>query len=60
MIQDVIDLRKMNWVPRRAQDEAKTIAEVHQDAKLEDIKKDKVLVCASIIFLSSDSNLVRY
>jgi len=42
MIQDVLDLRAMNWVPRRAEEEAKTISEVHKDAKLEDIKKDKV------------------
>ncbi|XP_062857043.1 eukaryotic translation initiation factor 4 gamma 1-like [Trichomycterus rosablanca] len=36
MIQDVLDLRKNNWIPRKGDQGPKTIKEVHKDAKLEE------------------------
>ncbi|XP_044148436.1 eukaryotic translation initiation factor 4 gamma 1 [Bufo gargarizans] len=35
MIQDVIDLRMCNWVPRRADQGPKTIDQIHKEAELE-------------------------
>ncbi|XP_068137423.1 eukaryotic translation initiation factor 4 gamma 1 isoform X2 [Hyperolius riggenbachi] len=35
MLQDVIDLRLCNWVPRRADQGPKTIDQIHKDAELE-------------------------
>uniref|UniRef100_A0A3P8WNP7 Eukaryotic translation initiation factor 4 gamma, 1a n=1 Tax=Cynoglossus semilaevis TaxID=244447 RepID=A0A3P8WNP7_CYNSE len=36
MLQDVIDLRKNNWVPRRADQGPKTIDQIHKEAELEE------------------------
>ncbi|XP_075893466.1 eukaryotic translation initiation factor 4 gamma 1-like isoform X1 [Nelusetta ayraudi] len=36
MLQDVLDLRKNNWVPRRRDQGPKTIDQIHKDAKLEE------------------------
>ncbi|XP_062860046.1 eukaryotic translation initiation factor 4 gamma 1-like [Trichomycterus rosablanca] len=36
MIQDVLDLRRNNWIPRRSDQGPKTIKEVHKDAEVED------------------------
>lgn len=36
MLQDVLDLRKNNWVPRRADQGPKTIDQIHKDAELEE------------------------
>ena len=38
MLRDVVDLRANNWVPRRDDNNPKTIAEIHQEAQEE---KDK-------------------
>ena len=35
-IKDLRDLRDNNWVPRRKKEEAKTIAEIHEDIQAED------------------------
>ncbi|XP_018430534.1 PREDICTED: eukaryotic translation initiation factor 4 gamma 1 [Nanorana parkeri] len=35
MLQDLIDLRMCNWVPRRADQGPKTIDQIHKDAELE-------------------------
>ncbi|XP_075718021.1 eukaryotic translation initiation factor 4 gamma 1 isoform X2 [Rhinoderma darwinii] len=35
MLQDVIDLRLCNWVPRRADQGPKTIDQIHKDAEME-------------------------
>ncbi|XP_066459421.1 eukaryotic translation initiation factor 4 gamma 1 isoform X2 [Eleutherodactylus coqui] len=35
MLQDVIDLRLCNWIPRRADQGPKTIDQIHKDAELE-------------------------
>ncbi|KAM5164385.1 eukaryotic translation initiation factor 4 gamma 1 isoform 1-T1 [Mantella aurantiaca] len=35
MLQDVLDLRLCNWVPRRADQGPKTIDQIHKDAELE-------------------------
>ncbi|XP_053342378.1 eukaryotic translation initiation factor 4 gamma 1a isoform X1 [Clarias gariepinus] len=36
MLQDVIDLRKNNWVPRRGDQGPKTIDQIHKEAELEE------------------------
>ncbi|KAG7325353.1 hypothetical protein KOW79_011669 [Hemibagrus wyckioides] len=36
MLQDVLDLRKNNWVPRRGDQGPKTIGQIHKDAELEE------------------------
>ncbi|XP_068593625.1 eukaryotic translation initiation factor 4 gamma 1a isoform X2 [Cebidichthys violaceus] len=36
MLQDVIDLRRCNWVPRRGEQGPKTIEQIHKDAELEE------------------------
>ncbi|XP_047195243.1 eukaryotic translation initiation factor 4 gamma 3 [Hippoglossus stenolepis] len=36
MLQDIIDLRLHNWVSRRADQGPKTIAQIHQEAKIEE------------------------
>ncbi|KAG7314684.1 hypothetical protein KOW79_021987 [Hemibagrus wyckioides] len=36
MLQDVLDLRKNNWVPRRGDQGPKTIDQIHKDAELEE------------------------
>ncbi|XP_066554864.1 eukaryotic translation initiation factor 4 gamma 1-like [Amia ocellicauda] len=35
MLQDVLDLRRDNWVPRRGDQGPKTVSQVHKDAELE-------------------------
>ncbi|KAI5098581.1 eukaryotic translation initiation factor 4 gamma 1, partial [Silurus meridionalis] len=35
MLQDVIDLRRNNWVPRRGDQGPKTIEQIHKDAEME-------------------------
>ena len=37
-MQDVIDLKKANWVKRREDAGPKTIDQIHQEAKKEEIK----------------------
>jgi len=39
LIQDALDLRANQWVPRRKEATAKSIAEIHEDAKKEEIAK---------------------
>lgn len=41
MLQDLLDLRKNKWVARRKETKAMTIAEVHAEAKREEIEKAK-------------------
>ncbi|KAF3848144.1 hypothetical protein F7725_021172 [Dissostichus mawsoni] len=36
MLQDVLDLRRSSWVPRRGEQGPKTIEQIHKDAKLEE------------------------
>ncbi|XP_029700293.1 eukaryotic translation initiation factor 4 gamma 1 isoform X1 [Takifugu rubripes] len=36
MLQDVLDLRRNNWVPRRADQGPKTIDQIHKEAELEE------------------------
>uniref|UniRef100_A0A8C1WDR8 Eukaryotic translation initiation factor 4 gamma 1 n=1 Tax=Cyprinus carpio TaxID=7962 RepID=A0A8C1WDR8_CYPCA len=36
MLQDVIDLRRSNWVPRRGDQGPKTIEQIHKEAELEE------------------------
>eukprot|EP00066_Takifugu_rubripes_P028540 XP_011617806.1 PREDICTED: eukaryotic translation initiation factor 4 gamma 1-like [Takifugu rubripes] len=36
MLQDVLDLRKNNWVPRRADQGPKTIDQIHKEAEMEE------------------------
>uniref|UniRef100_A0A1A8NCN1 Eukaryotic translation initiation factor 4 gamma, 1 n=1 Tax=Nothobranchius rachovii TaxID=451742 RepID=A0A1A8NCN1_9TELE len=36
MLQDVLDLRRSNWVPRRADQGPKTIDQIHKDAEMEE------------------------
>ncbi|XP_068605356.1 eukaryotic translation initiation factor 4 gamma 1a [Brachionichthys hirsutus] len=36
MLQDVLDLKKNNWVPRRADQGPKTIEQIHKDAEMEE------------------------
>uniref|UniRef100_A0A672JAX6 Eukaryotic translation initiation factor 4 gamma, 1a n=1 Tax=Salarias fasciatus TaxID=181472 RepID=A0A672JAX6_SALFA len=36
MLQDVLDLRKSNWVPRRGDQGPKTIDQIHKEAELEE------------------------
>ncbi|XP_042352934.1 eukaryotic translation initiation factor 4 gamma 1a isoform X2 [Plectropomus leopardus] len=36
MLQDVLDLRKSNWVPRRGDQGPKTIDQIHKDAEMEE------------------------
>ena len=36
MCQDVIDLRKNNWEPRRKELKAKTLEEIHRDIQKEE------------------------
>ncbi|KAK9515856.1 hypothetical protein VZT92_026458 [Zoarces viviparus] len=36
MLQDVIDLRRCSWVPRRGEQGPKTIEQIHKDAELEE------------------------
>uniref|UniRef100_A0A3B4AJI6 Uncharacterized protein n=1 Tax=Periophthalmus magnuspinnatus TaxID=409849 RepID=A0A3B4AJI6_9GOBI len=36
MLQDVLDLRRSNWVPRRADQGPKTIDQIHKEAELEE------------------------
>lgn len=36
MLQDVLDLRRNNWVPRRGDQGPKTIDQIHKDAELEE------------------------
>ncbi|KAM8839679.1 eukaryotic translation initiation factor 4 gamma 1-like isoform 3-T3 [Synchiropus picturatus] len=36
MLQDVLDLRKSNWVPRRADQGPKTIDQIHKEAEMEE------------------------
>uniref|UniRef100_A0A3B3W2B8 Eukaryotic translation initiation factor 4 gamma, 1a n=1 Tax=Poecilia latipinna TaxID=48699 RepID=A0A3B3W2B8_9TELE len=36
MLQDVLDLRKNNWVPRRGEQGPKTIDQIHKDAEMEE------------------------
>jgi translation initiation factor 4G len=38
LLQDVVDLRKMNWVSRRVESGPKTIQQIHKEAKLEALK----------------------
>ncbi|XP_063597936.1 eukaryotic translation initiation factor 4 gamma 3-like [Penaeus indicus] len=38
LIMDVIDLRQRNWVPKRAENKPKTMAEVHEEIKQEEVK----------------------
>ncbi|XP_074654497.1 eukaryotic translation initiation factor 4 gamma 1-like isoform X3 [Tubulanus polymorphus] len=39
MLQDVIELRRNNWVPRRVDNAPKTIAEIHKEAAKESAEK---------------------
>lgn len=39
MLQDIIELRKSAWVPRRADNNPKTIEQIHREAEQEAIKK---------------------
>ncbi|ROT78149.1 putative titin-like [Penaeus vannamei] len=39
LIMDVLDLKKNRWVPRRAENKPKTMAEVHEEIKKEEVKK---------------------
>ena len=41
MLQEVQDLRKMNWVPRRQDNNPKTIYQIHKEAA-EEAKKAKL------------------
>ena len=43
MLQDVQDLRKMNWVPRRQDNNPKTIDQIHKEAA-DEAKKTQLLV----------------
>ncbi|CAB1442508.1 unnamed protein product [Pleuronectes platessa] len=36
MLQDVLDLRKCNWVPRRGEQGPKTIDQIHKEAEMEE------------------------
>lgn len=36
MLQDVLDLRRSNWVPRRADQGPKTIEQIHKEAEMEE------------------------
>ncbi|EPQ14117.1 Eukaryotic translation initiation factor 4 gamma 1 [Myotis brandtii] len=36
MLQDVLDLRRSNWVPRRGDQGPKTIDQIHKEAELEE------------------------
>ena len=40
MLKDVIELRQTGWVSRRVQDAPKTIHEIHEDAKKEQIQME--------------------
>ncbi|XP_063061061.1 eukaryotic translation initiation factor 4 gamma 1-like isoform X2 [Engraulis encrasicolus] len=39
MLQDVLDLRRCNWVPRRGDQGPKTIKEIHKEAELEEARE---------------------
>ncbi|KAK1878600.1 Eukaryotic translation initiation factor 4 gamma 1 [Dissostichus eleginoides] len=39
MLQDVLDLRRSNWVPRRGDQGPKTIDQIHKEAELEEQKE---------------------
>ncbi|XP_076365221.1 eukaryotic translation initiation factor 4 gamma 3-like isoform X2 [Tachypleus tridentatus] len=43
MLQDVIDLRKNNWVPRRDENNPKTIDQIHKEAKMEAQEQEMLL-----------------
>jgi len=43
MIQDVIDLRRDNWIPRRIDSKPKLINEIENDAKNEAIEQSMAL-----------------
>lgn len=47
MIQDVIDLRKNNWIPRRVDNKPKLIYEIENDAKNEAIEQSMSLSSSS-------------
>ena len=40
MLLDVIDLRRMKWVPRREDANPKTIDQIHKDAEAEEAKRN--------------------
>ncbi|CAL1268470.1 unnamed protein product [Larinioides sclopetarius] len=40
LLQDVIDLRKNNWLPRRPESNPKAIKEIHKEAELEAIEQE--------------------
>ncbi|KAF5900718.1 eukaryotic translation initiation factor 4 gamma 1-like isoform X1, partial [Clarias magur] len=43
MLQDVLDLRRNNWVPQRSDQDPKTINQIHEEAELEE-KREQIKV----------------
>ncbi|XP_053502474.1 eukaryotic translation initiation factor 4 gamma 1 isoform X2 [Ictalurus furcatus] len=49
MLQDVIDLRRNNWVPRRGDQGPKTIEQIHKDAEME-AQREQIKVQQQLLF----------
>ncbi|XP_028274982.1 eukaryotic translation initiation factor 4 gamma 1-like isoform X4 [Parambassis ranga] len=54
MLQDVLDLRRNNWVPRRGDQGPKTIDQIHKDAQLEE-HREQMKVQQALIFKKESS-----
>ncbi|XP_033978129.1 eukaryotic translation initiation factor 4 gamma 1 isoform X2 [Trematomus bernacchii] len=52
MLQDVLDLRRSSWVPRRGEQGPKTIEQIHKDAELEEQREQMNVQHAFISKLS--------
>ena len=50
MIQDLIDLRLNGWVPRRADNNPKTIDQIHKEAQNEEQQRQVVILDYLILF----------
>ena len=56
MVKDLMELHENNWIPRNKSDGPKTIAEVHEEAKREDMKNEQQ---SRALARSMDSGLGR-
>lgn len=50
MLQDVIELRLKNWVPRRDENNPKTIEQIHKDAERETMLESALLSSQGEVF----------
>jgi hypothetical protein len=55
MLRDLIELREHNWVPRRDEEKAKTIAQIHEQVAREEVLREtcEALLCAALLALFS-------